>query len=1042
MINFRAFCKYSIKHSIADISTIVSKSKEDGDSHAAVIDKGNIHSTIYLAQECAKNDMKPIIGLEWRDKVSFWAVTHKGLRNLNVISTNISNPAFEEKTWTADDFEDIVALFHPSDHNAFCVPQLAFLQERLGLEVFIEIREDDAEDKKEYIVDFAKKNGLKIIPTSDVLYNERKEALAHDYFHNYIHADGEHLPVDTYYIKTKADFEGWAEAEWIQNAYDLASRIEIDIRLGKFRLPDYDRAPVGVSNFDYLEDLCIKRLNEIELDPRFSIGDYMERLHKELKDVKDAHLESYFLIVMDICDWARENGIKKGRGRGSGAGSLICYLTNITGIDPLRYGLIWERFYNAGREGALPDIDTDFEKKRRGEVIDYIGERWGQDSVMQIITFGSFGPAKAITVVLKIGQCSFEEQKKVAKMVHHKSKNIADALTRSNELADEAKRRKALFTIAQQLEGKYESFGKHAAGVIISDEPFTHGGLPMTWHADDERYVSGYDLYAVEEYGLLKVDVLGLNTLNIIKEAEERIKERHDPNFDINDIPLDDKAVYEAIFHAGETKGVFQLESQLGQRYSELVKPENMEEVADLITLVRPGAMEPGQTQKYLDVRWGQAKEEYPHPKLKGILGSTNSACIYQEQVMFIATDIAGLDLKTADDIRRAAGKKKIKLMEQQKPIFIKGCRDNKVSQAVAEEMWGWILEFSGYGFNKSHALCYAFLSYETAWLKHHYPLEFFEATCNNVVGDLKRSEHEKLREIIYDAKHFGIDILLPSVQRCNPRFEIVDDTKIAYGLELIKGVGTSSIDTINLCKEEKQFTTFLVAALKNKLKKNVLEALICCGALDSYGLTRNTMLAEYQLLNSLTDRELEAVLKEVNGKSITEVIEEMADENEVANRKVQKLVVPNVRRREKIRNILAEYKAKDKYESIIHIATYEREYLGCDISVNETDAVFSNVTHSLADLKKIPAGVKVRVKTAIHLDSIRQTVTKNGKNPGQDMAFITGSDGSAIVDSFVVFPQQFQMFKKLLDPGRVLYIEGETSKTGGIIVNNISVLK
>jgi len=1038
MINFRAFCKYSIKHSIADIKNIVAASKEDGDSHAAILDK-SIHSTIYLAQACAKQDMKPIIGLEWSDGVSLWATTHEGLRRLNVWSTRISKD--KSWKWTKEEFKDIAAILHPREDAGAAKAQVAFLQKYCD-DVFLEIREEDENSTKDYIVKLSKEHSLKIIPTSTVLYNERKEALAHDYFHNYIHQDGEHLPVDTFYIKTKADFTTWADEVWIQNAYDLASRIDIDIQLGKFRLPDYDKAPKGTSNFEHLEALCQGRLREIKLDSRFSLGDYKERLKKELYDVENAHLESYFLIVKDICDWAQVNGIKKGRGRGSGAGSLICYLTGITGIDPLTYGLIWERFYNSGREGALPDIDTDFEKKRRGEVIDYIGERWGQDSVFQIITFGSFGPAKAIKVVLNIGQCSFEEQTKVSKMVHYKSKSIKDALTRSNDLQEEAKRRKALFKIAEQLEGKYESFGKHAAGVIISDEPFTNGGLPMTWHEDDQRYISGYDLYAVEEYGLLKVDVLGLNTLNIIKEAEDRIKERHDPNFDINDIPLNDKEVYEKIFHEGQTKGIFQLESQLGQRYAKEVKPNNIEEIGDLVTLVRPGAMEPGQTKKYLDVKWGQAKEDYPHPKLKKILGNTYSACIYQEQVMFIATDIAGLDLKTADDIRRAAGKKKIELMNQQKPIFINGCLKNKVDKKVAELMWSWILEFSGYGFNKSHAICYAFLSYETAYLKHHYPMEFYEATCNNVVGDLRRSEHDKLREIIYDAKAFNIDIVLPSTIDCNKHFRIIDNNKIRYGLIWIKGVGDASIPIIEQCKNEKGFTSFLIKALKSKLKKNVLQALICCGALDHYKLTRNTMLAEYELLNSLTEKELEAILLEVNGHSISDVIKIVADEDKVAERKAAKLRVPNVRRREKLRNIIAEYKSKDKYESIIHIATYEREYLGCDISVNETHAVFSNTTHSLADIKKIPFGQPEKLKTAIHIDSIRQTITKTGKNPGQDMAFVTGSDGSAILDSFVVFPSQFQKFKKLLTPGRVIYIEGTTSKTGGVIVNNMSILK
>jgi DNA polymerase-3 subunit alpha len=1037
MINFRTFCKYAIKHSIADLDFIADKAKEDSDKYVAILDKENLHSTIFLAEECKKRDLLPIIGYEIDENSSVWPTTHKALRNINMLSTIMSKG--DGANVTKEQMQDCVKLIHHTDNLALAIALESFEQSN----ICIEIREHDDDKRKLELEQFANLYNLKIIPTSDVLYNERKNALAHDYFHNYVHKDGQHLLVDTYYVKTLEDFKTWAKPEWIQNAYDLSKRFNIDIQLGKIRLPEYDRAPNGMSNFDYLEKLCREQLHERRLTSGWVGNDaYEERLAHELEDIKNAKLESYFLIVKDICDWARSNGIKKGRGRGSGAGSLVCYLTDITGINPIKYGLIWERFYNAGRAGSLPDIDTDFEKDRREEVIKYISDRWGEESVFQIITFGSFGPAKAITVVLNIGQCSFEEQKKVAKLVHHKATSIKDALTKSKELAEEAKRRGPLFKIAEDIEGAYESFGKHAAGVIISNEPFTNGGLPMTWHIDDERYISGYDLYAIESYGLLKIDVLGLNTLNIIKRAEELIRKRHNKDFKIEYIPLDDKDVYENILHKGLTKGIFQLESQLGQKYSELVKPNSILEIADLITLVRPGAMEPGQTQQYLDVRWGRKAEEYPHPKLKSILGDTYSSCIYQEQVMFICTDVAGLDLKTADNVRRAAGKKKPELMAKQKDIFINGCKAQGVTDDVSATLWSWIVEFSGYGFNKSHAVSYAFLSYETAWLKHHYPLEFFEASCNHVVGDIHRSEHEKLRELIYDAKHFSIDIVLPSVKECNSQFEIIGPSKIRYGLSFIKGVGASSIPIIEKCNKEINFTAFLIKALQNKLRKDVLEALICGGALDCYGLTRNTMLAEYQLLNSLTDRELTAILKEVNGHSISDVIKLASDESNIDFRKSKSLIVPNKPRREKLRTILTEYRAKDKYESIIHIATYEREFLGCDISVNETDAIFSNITHTLADIKNIPDNRKVKVKTAIHIDKIRTTVTKKGKQPGQDMAFITGSDGSAILDSIVLFPKQYQIFKNILNEGRVIYIEGETSESGGLIVNNISILK
>lgn len=1030
MINLRTYCRYSIKHSIAKINDVIKSAKADGDTHVAVLDQHSLHSTIYLAKKCKDAGLSPMIGYEVDPDVTLWPLTHKGLRNLNKVATHSSQHGSLDALEHCD-LTDLVAVVSE--------PQMVESSFFEPIKCFIEINEFDSDARKQMLETYATKHGYDIIPTATVLYNTKADALAHDYFHNYIHKDGEHLPSDRYFIKSKADFEKWAKPEWIQNVENLAQRVSIDVVLGKLRLPEYDRAPQGMTNFEYLASKCKKNL--VKMVPADQTSDYVKRLHKELEDVMNAGLESYFLIVEDICTWAKENGIKKGRGRGSGAGSLICYLLGITGIDPLEYGLIWERFYNAGRAGALPDIDTDFEKNRREEVIQYISDRWGSDSVFQIITFGSFGAAKSIKVVMSIGQCSFEEQNEVTKLVHHKANNLTEAIAMSPELKRESERRKALFSIAHQLEGTYESFGKHAAAVIISDEPYKNGGLAMVWHPEDQRYIAAYDMKAIDDYGLLKIDVLGLNTLNIVDSAEKLIRERHDPNFNIENIDLNDEDVYKNIFDEGRTKGVFQVESQLGRKYAKLLKPRNMEDLSALVTVVRPGAMDSGQTQHYLDVRDGKETNNHPHPALDKILGTTHGACIYQEQVMQICQDIAGLDLKAADTIRKAAGKKIESLMNEQKAVFVDGCKKQGVKESVAETLWGWIVKFSGYGFNKSHAVSYAFLTYETAWLKYHYPLEFYQASCSHVVGDIHRSEHDKLREFIYDAKDVDITITLPSLKTCNADFAIIDDKTIRYGLTHIKGIGDGYMPHLEAVKDVETFDEFLSQAVGGGIKKNVVEALIKSGALDYFGLTRNTMLADFALVNSLTDREYQSVVQEVNGKSVVDIIKEMSEEDKVADRKAAKVVVPNVNRRKKLRTIIEDYASKDKFESILHLASYEREFLGCDISVNETDSVFSTVTHNLQEIKKIPSSIQQRVRTAVHIDSIRKTITKSGKNPGQEMAFISGSDGTAIYDQIVVFPQQYSRFKNVLEEGRVVFIEGQTSNSGGLIVNNMGIL-
>jgi len=1034
MINLRTYTRFSIGHSICDLDKVVEQAIKDGDSHVAILDKGGLHSTIYLAEKCIEAKLKPMIGYELDTYTTLWPTTHKALRRLNQIATSNSKGLFNLSSSKKEKNVGLVAVTSN-------VGSIVALKQQFD-EVYLEVNEKNYNKATSYTaVD------VKVIPTSDVLYATQDEALAHDYFHNYIHKDKVHLDSDTYYLKNKKHFEKWAPAEWINNAYELAARVNIDVVLGKLRLPEYDKAPKGMTNYEYLEYKCRERLDNLANKNKLKAGvssfEYQDRLTHELNDVKDAHLESYFLIVEDICDFCVNNDIKKGRGRGSGAGSLICYLLNITGVDPIKYGLIWERFYNAGRAGALPDIDTDFEKERREEVIEYISERWGADRVFQISTFGSFAAKAALQAVLKIGGCSFGESKEISKLVHHKASSIEEAIKLSKDLAAEASRRRAMFSIAKQIEGTYHSTGKHAAGVIISDEPYTDGGIPMLWHEDSERYVSAYDLGAVESYGLLKVDVLGLNTLNIIKRAERLVKERHDSSFSIEDIDLEDQDVYENIFHTGNTKCIFQLESQIGQKYSKLVKPTNIEELSDLVTVVRPGAMDSGQTQHYLDVRDGKKKNSYPHHGLAKILDKTNGACIYQEQVMFICTDIAGLDLKTADNIRRAAGKKKESLMNKMKSVFMDGCTSESVPTDVGETLWSWIVKFSGYGFNKSHGICYAFLSYETAYLKHHYPTEFYDASCAYAIGDLHRTEHERLRETIYDAKMHNVDILLPSIQECNAQFKIIDKGKIRYGLTWIKYVGDGQIPIIEKCKDASSYSEFLDKALANGLKKNVLEALICAGALDHFGQTRNAMLADYELIKALTDREYDAVIKESNSsnKKPLMILNEMVNEDNVDERKAAKLIVPNIRRRAKLRDIVAAHKSKDKFESVGQIAMYERHFLGCEISVSEADGVFASITHNLLELKKIPQGAQMKVRSALRIDKVRKTLTKKGKNPGQEMAFITGSDGHAIYDQIIIFPSQFSRFKNLLDEGRVIYVDGQLSNTGGLIVNNLGIL-
>jgi len=1018
MLNVKTYTQYSLKHSIASLDKIVEKAIEDKDTHLAVLDKGELHSLIYLQKVCNEHNINPIIGYEFSNSVTLWPMNNDALQRLSRILLEETKTKGLKTYSQYADIKDIIAITSAQS-------ELNGLVSHFGHQnVYLEYRYGE--------YNIAKQIFDNVLPANDVLYNEKKDALGHDYFINYLWKDDRHYASDDFYIKQFKDVS--LTKDEVLSLEKFSKRFSINIELGKLRLPAYDRVPAGKTSSQYLEELCLNELKNRQLPQ-----EYLDRLNHELSDIKEAGLDSYFLIVKDICDFAKQRGIQKGKGRGSGAGSLVCYLLNITGIDPIKHNLIWERFYNAGRKGSLPDIDTDFEAERREEIIQYISERFGHDKVFHIITFGSLGPKKAIKSIMSMAGCSFEEQNEITNHIWHKATSITEALEHSEKLREEMSKRKAILNIAKQLEGSYESFGKHAAGIVITNESYASGNIPMTWHADDEEYISAYDLDAIDAIGLLKIDILGLNTLNIIKDTVDLINKRY-PNlqFKIENIPYDDKDTYEQIFHTGKTKCVFQLESQIGQKYSELVKPNNIDEVADVTTLIRPGAMVPGQTQKYIDVRNG-ASPNYPHIDLKDVLDDTYGACIYQEQIIKLCQKFAGMDLKKADSVRAAAGKKKKKLMESLKNEFIDGCIRQKYTKELAELLWSWIIEFSGYSFNASHAVSYAYAAYETAYLKQHFPIEFFTANLNRVVGDIHRSEFDKISEIVNDAKLFNIAVIAPSVKYGNSLFSIKDDKTIIYGLDRIKGIGASSIPLIIECGKANSYDQFLHDALNKGLRKDIIEALIMSGALDCYKVTRNQMAADFNLLSELTDREFDDILTSL-AKSVPLAIKEMIDENNIVNRKQLGKVVPNIRRRNKLNALLVEYSQKDKYETILHIARYEKEYLGCPLSVSETDGIFASITHQCLEIKTLPP--KTKTKISIVLNKVKEIETKKGKNPGQKMAFLTGGDASYELNNIVVFPQPYEKFKSLLKEGSVLFLDGITSENGGLIANRIVLLK
>ncbi|MFA5069402.1 MAG: DNA polymerase III subunit alpha [Candidatus Omnitrophota bacterium] len=692
----------------------------------------------------------------------------------------------------------------------------------------------------------SKSLGIGLVATNDCHYLQRQHARAQEALlaiQTQTTLDDPNrmrMQTDEFYLKTADEmsrlFRDMPDA--INNTLDIADKCGLKLDLKSKHLPRFI-PPDGKAGPDYLRELVYEGMRQRYQGNGSQVA---TRIDSELKVIADSGFVSYFLIVWDFIRYAKENNIPTGPGRGSAAGSVVSYCLGITDLDPLKYNLLFERFLNPERI-SLPDIDIDFCYERRDEVIRYVRHKYGDDNVAQIITFGTMMAKGSIRDVARVMGFTYSDADRIAKLVPNDLNiTIEQALRQEPELMQmyrNDKRVTELIDIASTLEGVTRHASTHAAGVVISDKKLsTH--IPL-FKTNDGQISTGYPMGSLEKIGLLKMDFLGLKTLTVIDQAIKIIKRTQSKDIDIRNIPLDDKQTYKLLQQA-ESSGVFQVESRGMRDILRKLKPVAFEDIIALLALYRPGPIGSGMVDDFINRKHGRLRVKYDHPLLEPILKATHGIILYQEQVMQIVNKLAGFSLSQADLLRRAISKKNPEIIQQQRKNFIDGCQSHDVDKSIADKVFSLIEYFSNYGFNKSHSAAYALISYRTAYLKAHYPVEFMAALLTS-----ERDNTDKVAQYIKECQRMGIGILPPDANESFAHFTVVNKS-IRFGLAAVKNVGEGAIDSIVSVRRKKasfqnlyDFTEHVDLRLVNR---KVIESLIKCGAMDSFGLRRSQMTA------------------------------------------------------------------------------------------------------------------------------------------------------------------------------------------------------
>lgn len=892
-IHLRLHTEYSLIDGLTDIDALVKQCAELGMPAVAVTDHCNLFALVKFYKAAQKKGVKPIVGIdiaihnEAEPNVPYWMSLYvqnqRGYRTL----TQLISRAYQEnhsqeipqikKEWLEENSAGLIAL---SGARQGQIGQLWLAGKRdearqateywMNLfhdRFYIEIQRTGRPNEEVYIagaLELAIEWDAPVVATNDVRFLKASDFDAHEAKvciygnHTLNDLNRPHNYTDQQYLRTPHEmvklFSDIPEA--IENSVEIARRCTLTLTLDKYYLPDFP-TPGQTNIADFFSQLAHKGLRErlaqhpvVEdiIAKNEKVERYEERLELEISVINQMGFPGYFLIVADFIQWAKQKGIPVGPGRGSGAGSLVAYSLGITDIDPIRFGLLFERFLNPERV-SMPDFDVDFCMERRDEVIDYVTKTYGRDRVSQIITYGSMAAKAVVRDVGRVLGYRYGFVDKIAKWIPFELGITLDkALVENEDLRkayDSDEEVKTLIDLAKSLEGMTRNVGKHAGGVVIAPSALTDFS-PLYCEPNSPHLVTQFDKDDVESVGLVKFDFLGLRTLTIIDWTLQTVNSLRDAEgklpIDITNIPLDDPDTY-TLLKSCETTAVFQLESRGIKELIRRMQPDSFADIVALVALFRPGPLQSGMVDDYINVKHGKKQADYPHPILEPILNPTNGVILYQEQVMEIAQVMSGYSLGGADLLRRAMGKKKPEEMAKQRDSFIHGALKKGIKKEIAHHIFDLIDKFSGYGFNKSHSVAYAFISYQTAWLKAHYPTDFMAAVLSS---DMDKTE--KIVVLIEECRRMKLRISPPDINQSQFRFTSSSDNTIQYGLGAIKGAGENAIRDIVEEREKNGYYKDLYDFCKRvdlrKVNKRVLEGLIKGGTLDAIHPNRAACLA------------------------------------------------------------------------------------------------------------------------------------------------------------------------------------------------------
>ncbi len=1070
-VHLHLHSQYSLLDGAITAQGLVDRAKELGMSSVAITDHGNLHGTLEFYLTAKKAGIKPILGVEAyltqghrKEKSTQHPLNHitllakdkGGLENLFRLITLANLEGFYYKPRIDREIlreyhEGILALSGclsgvPSRFLRDGQPESAEKSAKEFQEIFgegnyyLELMDHGLPDQhrvNEGLIELSEKLSIPVVATNDSHYLRKEDARAHDALlciglgASIQDQDRMKYSGEQYYVKSAEEMEELFShyPEALKNTLEVAEKCNVELETGKYYMPDFS-PPEGKTLDEHLVEFAHQGLKE-RLPQIFAFYEragqskegiqekYESRLEKELKTIKEMGFSGYFLIVSDFINFAKAQKIPVGPGRGSAAGSLVAYSTRITDVDPIPYNLLFERFLNPERI-SMPDIDVDFCQDRRDEVIKYVAEKYNGDAdvfdrrVAQITTFGKMQARAVLRDVGRVLGMPYGEVDRIAKLVPSILNITLEEAFKKEEKFDELRKKDAkvdeLLTIALRLEGLTRHASVHAAGVVISDNRPLAQHVPL-YKGQHDEVVTQWDMKGVEKVGLIKFDFLGLKTLTLLDRAVKLVERTHGEKIDLLTVDMNDPKVFELLSRA-DTQGVFQLESSGMRDLVAKLKPSQFEDIVALVALYRPGPLGSGMVDDFINRKHGRTPIVYDLPELEPILKDTYGVILYQEQVMQIASALASYSLGEADLLRRAMGKKIAEEMDKQEQRFLSGCETNKFPKAKAKKIFDLMAKFAGYGFNKSHSAAYAMISFQTAYMKAHYPVEFMAACLS-----IDRANTDRVVLLLNDCRAQGIEVLPPDVNESHHDFSVIKG-KIRFGLGAVKNVGDGAIEVIIAAREKsgpfEDLFDFCERIDLRKVNKRVIESLIKCGAFDSTGGMRAKMMAS-----------LEMAMEAAHQAQKDRLVGQENLFGEQSGVVVSKL----------------EYREAPEWEETERLR-YEKDSVGFYITghplLRYTDVLKRYANSDAGSLKELRDQSTARVGGMI--SSVKEINTRKGDR----MAFATLEDLSGSVE-LVVFAEPFRLYGELIKGDAPIFVTGKLDigeDQAKILVSNVAELE